>query len=115
MKSVKSIDHNTEIWRDAVSGLLHRVGGPAVIYPNGQQKWFQNGRLHCEDGPAIIYANQDCEWWINDKRHREDGPAIMYSHGEMEWLDGVKLSFKNWLDCLTCSEEEKVILKLKYS
>lgn len=30
----------------------HREDGPAVILPDGQEKWFQAGVLHREDGPA---------------------------------------------------------------
>src|ERR1700722_19259688 len=34
-------------------GLWHRVDGPAVIYNNGNEHWYYQGRLHCEIGPAI--------------------------------------------------------------
>lgn len=30
----------------------HREDGPAVILPDGTEKWYQNGVLHREDGPA---------------------------------------------------------------
>lgn len=33
---------------------FHRMGGPAIIYPNGTQEWYVNGILHRESGPAIV-------------------------------------------------------------
>ena len=49
-------------------GLLHREGGPAVIYPNGVRKWYLNGRLHRDDGPAVIYFN-GLQLWYRDGRY----------------------------------------------
>lgn len=40
-------------------GRLHREGGPAVVYPDGMQRWYRHGRLHRDDGPAVIYPNGD--------------------------------------------------------
>jgi hypothetical protein len=74
-------------------GVLHRRGGPAVIYSNGCEEWYENGILHREDGPAqygpyVINAsfNSLARKYDNDKRterwfknglyHREGGPAI---------------------------------------
>ena len=34
-------------------GQLHRIGGPAVQYPNGKDEWYQWGLLHREDGPRM--------------------------------------------------------------
>lgn len=54
-------------WHDEW-GRRHRVGGPAVIYPNGTRRWYNYGKLHCEDGPAVILADGSEEWWLNGKR-----------------------------------------------
>jgi hypothetical protein len=61
-------------WRDA-DGELHRVGGPARVFPSGRQEWFRHGRLHREG-----------------LRHRGDGPAAIYPEGRKVWFtEGVKV------------------------
>ena len=35
---------------------IHRMDGPAVVFPTGTRQYWQYGQLHREDGPAIIYA-----------------------------------------------------------
>ena len=63
----------------------HRDGGPAVIFSNGGEGWFQNGLCHRIDGPAIIYSTGTKFWCQNNLRHRKDGPAIIYADGTEEW------------------------------
>lgn len=41
------VDGVTE-WRDD-KGTLHRVGGPAAIYPDGRRIWFIEGKKVRED------------------------------------------------------------------
>ena len=52
------------------------------------------------------------------KRHREDGPAVIYSgkkYNNYSWfLEGVAYSFNDWLDQLNISDQEKLILRIKY-
>ena len=85
---------------------LHRDEGPAIIYPNGNLSWYQNGVLHREgapactgdfgemwylngephrdDGPAFtVHGNRD--WYKHGERHREDGPAVDMACGHKEW------------------------------
>ena len=54
----------TIIWRN-FQGEIHRDGDlPAVIYPNGVKKWYQNGELHRDgDQPAIICDNGSKYWY----------------------------------------------------
>ena len=73
-----------------VNGVLHRLDGPAVIWSNGMQEWWQNGMRHRTDGPAIIFASGEEQWYQNDKRHRIDGPAIKYIDSEA-WYKNDKL------------------------
>ena len=74
----------------------HRLDGPAVVWNDGSEEWWVNGKRHRLDGPAVILLsgvrnNLDryCintyntlekgtskEWWVDGKLHREDGPAI---------------------------------------
>ena len=82
------VDHNgTRRYRNSAD-LLHRDEGPAIVYKDGSEKWYQNGELHCTTGPAVIWAYGDLEWWQNGKQHREDGPAV-------EWHNGSKFWFQN--------------------
>ena len=53
-------------------GELHRIYGPAVIYPNGYEFWFQNGRLHRLDGPAVIHINGFRFWFIDGIKYTEE-------------------------------------------
>jgi hypothetical protein len=47
---------------------LHRDGGPAIIFSNGDKQWFCKGRLHRTDGPAAEYANGHKEWWLGGRQ-----------------------------------------------
>ena len=96
MNDTKLVHHvhkdDRQEWRSS-DGRLHRTDGPARIWPNGDQEWFQNGRLHRTDGPAIIHANGHQEWRQYGRRHRTDGPAIIYSDGAEEWwVNGQQLT-----------------------
>ena len=44
---------------------IHRVHGPAIIYPNGDGSWFQNGKRHRLDGPALTWPDGTKFWYIN--------------------------------------------------
>ena len=71
-------------------GKYHRDGGPARIWQDGTEEWFQYGRYHREDGPAIIQGNYQA-WFQDGMLHRIDGPAIINSEGNLFWyIDGVE-------------------------
>ena len=75
------------------AGQLHRIWGPAVIYPSGSKFWFQNGLHHRSDGPAVIYPDGSEWWYQRGQIHREDGPAAIYPDGEVCWyLVGVQIT-----------------------
>lgn len=62
-----SIDqHGNKRWRND-AGMLHREGGPAVIWWNGSKSWFRNGERHREDGPAVERQDGYREWWIHGR------------------------------------------------
>ena len=50
-----------EVYKDS-EGRYHRVDGPAVIWPSGQQEWWVNGKRHRENDPAYIGADGSQEW-----------------------------------------------------
>ena len=64
---------------------LHREDGPTVIGLTGTQFWYQHGELHRDDGPAVIEADGTQFWYQHDRRHREDGPARTRANGPQEW------------------------------
>lgn len=67
-----------------LNGVLHRINGPARVWPNGDGEYYQNGRLHRADGPAIIRHGRQM-WMVNGILHREDGPAIDHGDGGYEY------------------------------
>ena len=46
---------------------LHRNNDlPAVIWSDGRQWWYQNGKRHRDNNlPASIYSHGYKEWWVN--------------------------------------------------
>ena len=109
-------DDGTQIWRDEAVAV-HRINGPAMISPNGDELWFSRGQLDRLDGPAVTRYNDAGiylqEWRRHGDLHREDGPAVektvVYMAGyngdvweETElitqmWEWGVPvLNFSNW-------------------
>ena len=69
---------------------LHRIHGPAVIWDDGSEDWYQNGKMHRLDGPAIIFTDGTMEWYQDGKRHCLDGPSITEPGGYKSWyIDGV--------------------------
>ena len=79
--------------RYTLYGRLHRLDGPAVIWPDGTQCWCLHGQRCREDGPAVFPADGDEEWFINDKRY----------------------TFNNYCKKLNLSEEDITFLKLKFN
>ena len=81
----------------------------------GTKRWFKNGQRHREDGPAVEYADGFKAWYENDRLHRLDGPAVEYADGlKRWWVNGKSYSFDGWLEALDVSDDDKLILKLKW-
>lgn len=74
-----------EDYRDE-SGELHRIGGPAIRYDNGDALWYHHGIIHRTDGPATTYGNGDRVWYRRGRIHRTGGPAIVWWHGGTIWV-----------------------------
>ena len=81
----------------------------------GNKSWRNLlGQYHRDDGPALEYDGAKAGY-INGKCHRLDGPAVEYKGRAMEWrINGQLFSFEDWLDQLQISNEEKVLLCLKW-
>ena len=84
------------IWADGgqswyKDGKCHRLDGPARIGADGGQFWYKDGKLHREDGPAWIGADGGQQWWVEGHRHRDSGPAWIGADGSQQWFkDGQK-------------------------
>ena len=50
-------------------GQIHRVHGPAVIWPYGSKDWYLDGKRHRTDGPAIVWPNGALSRWYLDDEH----------------------------------------------
>lgn len=91
----------TQKWLHPENQRLHRFDGPAIIYPNGDKKWYEYGQLHRVSGPAIIECwTRDHQpnyyaWYLRDQCHRIGAPAIIdpntriyYQHNILHRIDG---------------------------
>jgi hypothetical protein len=104
----------TKHWVDS-GGKKHRDDGPAVIRADGYKLWYQHGKLHRDDGPAIIARSGRKEWYQHDNIHRDNGPAVEWPNGDNSWcLNNQFLPFDKWIDKVDISDENKVMMKLKY-
>ena len=80
------------------NNVYHRIGSPAIQWPDGGEEWYENGLRHRIGGPAIIRPNKHDfwyengvyyyeEWYEHGLQHRIDGPAIKKSNGIEEWYE----------------------------
>ena len=45
---------------------LHKIDGPAKVWPNGDKSWWVNGKYCRLDGPGYLSAdNSKKEYWID--------------------------------------------------
>jgi len=87
-----------------------------VVDDEGTQCWYQYGQLHRLDGPAVIYPSGVQYWYQHGQSHREDGPAAIWADGEQRWyLNGWPHSFDSWLDLINATEKERTFLVLRWS
>lgn len=70
-----------QLWHK--DGRLHRVDGPAIIFPDGGTQWYQNGRLHRIGGPAIETASGFKMWFEHGVFSSEVGPI---QHPTQHWV-----------------------------
>lgn len=101
------------------TSALHKLGGSAVEYEDGNKEWWVNGAriclnqeenelydivesgtykiyykkgsniFHRLDGPAIKTHSRK-EWWVYGIRHREDGPALVHMDSVCWYNKGLK-------------------------
>jgi hypothetical protein len=86
---IKTTYYNCYIYYLNAKNQYHRIGGSAIIWSNGSQEYWVDGKKHRTDGPAYIDSNGNEEYWVNNKLHRLDGPARIRSTGLKEyWVEG---------------------------
>lgn len=73
-----------------LNGSLHRLGGPAVVFPDGTMEWWVNGSRHRLDGPAIEKADGTKEWWYEGGKITEDGLLDFITHSSITYGDDVR-------------------------
>ena len=89
----------------------HRVGGPALSSPYGDEQWRVHGLLHRANGPAVRSADGFESWWFNGKRHRVGGPAIKWPDGTVAYyVDGQQISSESLDGRPTMDEVWTVVL-----
>lgn len=85
-----------KIWRRK-DGQPHRVGAPAIMRSMHQhEEWLIDGGYHRTDGPAVCGVNihGPYRWW---------------------WVNNVRMtSWSGFQMASDCSDEEIILLKLKY-
>ena len=86
---------------------MSEADGNEVIEEPHCKSWYKNYYLHREGGPALEWTNGDKSWYQHGKLHREDGPAIEYINGYNAWF------FKGKEMKVSCNEEFIRIMKLK--
>ena len=75
----------------------HRSDGPACIFTNGTNYWYQNNKRHRVDGPAAEFKNGTKYWYQNGKTHRLDGPAMEHADGTSSYcINGQLLTKDEW-------------------
>lgn len=63
-------------WKREDGPGFFRKDGPAQIYDDGLEIWFdENGEIGRDDGPATMYPSGTYCYFKNGKPHKEDGPA----------------------------------------
>ena len=81
---VKEYHDGTKRWFND-QNHLHRLDGPAIEFPDGDKRWYQNDQLHRLDGPAVEESDGTKFWFKDGKKHRIDGPAVEYRDGTKFW------------------------------
>ena len=69
-----------------------------------------------EDG-SWVYDN-GLKVWYNDAGyvHRDNGPAVINPDGKIRWFDrSCERPFKEWLQQIDISDEQKMLLRLQYA
>ncbi len=107
-------DDGNEYWYEY--GRLHREDGPAHLNDLGTKYWYQHGLLHRGNGPAIEWKDGAKYWYQYGQLHREDGPARCNSDNDVQyWLYNALFPKENWEEIVKELQEKRLFIKLKGS
>jgi hypothetical protein len=98
LENLPRVDPPIEYFKES---KLHRIDGPAVIWPDGNQYYYFNGEKHRFEGPAVIHDDGTKEWYINGVKYRShEHPFNIFrthynlSNNYEEWSNEYKVLFK---------------------
>ena len=91
-----------------------------VVDYEGTQRWYLKGHrgvLHNTRAPALVWTDGTEWWFLQGKPHRTDGPAKQFSDGTQEWyINGARCAdFAEWLERLDADAKTKTLLTLKWA
>jgi hypothetical protein len=66
-----------------VGEVLHRLDGPALIYPDGSFEWRRYGILHREKGPAMAWT-AGSKRYLSDRMVYDNNGNIVRSSDDLE-------------------------------
>jgi hypothetical protein len=105
-------------------GLLHRVGGPAVVHTRCDTScWYHFGKRHRLDGPAVETGDGHDEWHVNGREFTEDefyryvdqltgevfvppGKILVHDTKDPYYMEDEGLDFYDDEDYECCTEDE---------
>lgn len=86
-----------------------------VIYPDGTELWFYEGKLHRIDGPAIITRTGDESWYNYGRLHRTTGPALTVEGSNLWYVNGTRAYTDDEFQLRAkLTDEELLMVILKY-
>lgn len=85
LKTKKVVYEDLESIAYYYGDMLHRDFGPAIRTPQSDQ-WFQFDNRHRIGGPAVIYKNGEVEYWLNDVQYSE-GEYWNFSRSSKKRID----------------------------
>lgn len=90
--TIKQVEDGTIFYFKGRTDKLHRLDGPAVIWADGTQMYYVDGKRHRTDGPAVIWANGTQEYYVDGKRLTPEEFALRSapSAGKTVEIDGQK-------------------------
>ena len=88
------MDNSTRDYHIRKYGAVEQPDGSWLHNRDGEIYWYnENGDVHREDGPAIVYPSGDVEWYL--------------------YADECD-TFEEWLEYTPISDEDKMMLRLRY-
>lgn len=65
-------DKSGSVWCHDSDGNLHCSDGPAIRIYGGADYWYKHGKVHRLGGPAVVQPDGICTYWVNNRRFTEE-------------------------------------------